>query len=319
MVNISLTLTIIHSILYVINLSAYLILIKYLQNTYAYDNFWFNTLLSILLSPIYLLSVCIKSVKTRIRNYGTSSLFAFLVGFIYTFESILLYYSVNSLNLSYYTILRSSFIIWNIPFYIYLFKKTPTKLYYLGVIFLLLSYTLIIYYYLNSNIKLLLPTIAIMVSCLLNAVYNIMIEYSIKKYNIYNLDFHIIFQVSYLIFAMIPSMKMTIENPPPITGEVIVLSLFISVCLQLYFYNKIIILQNNSNSVPSNVLMSGLDLIRRLVLLLFSFLMYKDDFNIYVGVSVLFFLISGVFIFLEYLLPFRKKEIVYCEMIEVSV
>jgi len=118
---------------------------------------------------------------------------------------------------------------------------------------------------------------------------------------------------------MIPSMKMTIENPPPITGEVIVLSLFISVCLQLYFYNKIIILQNNSNSVPSNVLMSGLDLIRRLVLLLFSFLMYKDDFNIYVGVSVLFFLISGVFIFLEYLLPFRKKEMVYSEMIEVSV
>jgi hypothetical protein len=144
-----------------------------------------------------------------------------------------------------------------------------------------------------------------------------MIEYSIKKYNIYNLDFHIIFQLSYFIFAVIPSLKMTIENPPPITNKVIILSLFISICLQLYFYNKIIILQINSNSVPSNVLMSGLDLIRRLVLLLFAFVMYKDDFNIYVGISVLFFLISGVFIFLEYLLPYKTKQIVYSEMEEI--
>ena len=315
--NVSLGLIIFHSILYVINLSTYLILIKYLQNTYAYDNFWFNTLLSILLTPIYLLFICITSIKTRIKNYGISLVFPCIVGFIYTFESILLYYSVNSLNLSYYTILRSSFIVWNIPFYIYLLKKTPTKLYYLGVIFLLLSYIVIIYYYLNVNIELLLPTIAIITSCLLNTVYNIMIEYSIKKYNIYNLDFQIIFQLSYFIFAVIPSLKMTIENPPPITTKVIILSLFISICLQLYFYNKIIILQINTTSVPSNVLMSGLDLIRRLVLLLFAFVMYNDDFNIYVGISVLFFLISGVFIFLEYLLPYKTKQIVYSEMEEI--
>ena len=46
--------TVINSILYIVNLSAYLILIKYLQQTYNYNNFWYNTLLSISLSPFYL-------------------------------------------------------------------------------------------------------------------------------------------------------------------------------------------------------------------------------------------------------------------------
>ena len=240
-----------------------------------------------------------------------------MAGFIYTFESILLYYSVNNLNLSYYTILRSSFIIWNIPFFILLLKKKSSNLYYFGSILLIVSYVSIIYYYLNINYDLLKPTISILVSCLLNTCYNIMIEYSIKKYNIYNLDFHVIFQISYFIFAMVPSLKMTLENPPPVTNEVLIISSFISICLQLYFYNKIIILENNNQFVPSNVLMAGLDLIRRLVLLLFAFIMYNDDFNIYIAISVAFFILSGIFIFWEYVKPFKKKNGEYLEMVEL--
>ena len=153
-----------------------------------------------------------------------------------------------------------------------------------------------------------------MVSCLLNATYNIIIEYSVKKYNIYNLDFQVLFQISYFSFAFIPSLKMTIENAPPITLGLMILSLFISICVQFYFYNKIIILENNNQLVPSNVLMSGLDLIRRLVLLLFSFFMFNDEFNIYIGVSIFFFLGSGVCMFLEYFIPLKKTSSEYSEM-----
>jgi hypothetical protein len=110
---------------------------------------------------------------------------------------------------------------------------------------------------------------------------------------------------------------MTIEYPPPNNINIIVISLIISICLQLYFYNKIIILENNNQFVPSNVLMAGLDLIRRFVLLLFAFLMYKDDFNTYIAISLILFLLSSIFIFMEYLKPLRKKIVEYTEMDEV--
>jgi drug/metabolite transporter (DMT)-like permease len=306
-----------HSVFYVINLSSYLILIKYLQNTYIYDNFWYNTLLSILLTPIYFAFFCLKSVRTRMKTYGIALIFPLLAGFIYTFESVLLYYSVNNLSLSYYTILRSSFVIWNIPFFYFLLKKKISKIYYFGTLFLLLSYSAIIYYYLKTTNELLQPTISIMISCLLNTTYNILIEYSIKKYNIYNLDFQVLFQISYFCFAIIPSLKMTLENAPPINIQIMILSLIISICLQFYFYNKIFILENNNDFVPSNVLMSGLDLIRRLVLLLFSFFMFNDEFNIYIGFSVVFFLGSGVCMFLEYFIPLKKPKKDYSEMIDI--
>lgn len=317
MVNISILSTFSNSILYIVNLSAYLILIKYIQISYNYNNFWYNTLLSIFLSPIYLFNCVNPSFIPRIKTYGFAILYPVIAGLIYTFESILLYYSVNNLNLSYYTILRSSFIIWNIPFFILLLKKKSSRLYYFGTILLFFSYVIIIYYYLNVDYTLLYPTIAIIISCFFNTCYNIMIEYSLKKYHIYNLDFHAIFQISYFCFAIIPSIKMTYEHPPPITNEVLLVSTFICICLQLYFYNKIIILENNNQLVPSNVLMAGLDLIRRLVLLLFAFLLYKDDFNLYIAISVALFLLSGIFIFCEYIKPFKKKISEYSEMVEL--
>ena len=42
------------------------ILIKYFENTYSYDNFWFNTLLSIILAPIYIGYFFIKKIMNNI-------------------------------------------------------------------------------------------------------------------------------------------------------------------------------------------------------------------------------------------------------------
>ena len=186
MIDMKLVSTISNSILYIVNLSAYLILIKYLQYKYNYNNFWYNTLLSILLSPIYLIFCADISFRNRIKNYGWIIFYPIFAGLIYTFESLLLYYSVNNLNLSYYTILRSSFIIWNIPFFILLLNKKSSGFYYFATFLLTLSYVFIVYYYLNKDNNLLNPTISIFISCLLNTFYNIIIEYSLKKHNIYN-------------------------------------------------------------------------------------------------------------------------------------
>ena len=305
-----------HSLFYVINLSSYLILIKYLENTYIYNNFWFNTLLSILLSPIYLGYFLLKDVRTRLKNYGKALLFPCLAGIVYTAESILLYYSINNVSLSYYTILRSSFVIWNIPFFMFFLGKKISKIYYIGCVLLLFSYSFIMYYYLRLNIDLLKPSMSIFISCLLNSIYNIVIEYSVKKYSILNVDFQIIFQLTYFCLALIPSLKQTIEYPPPLNFNIVIVSIIISICLQFYLYNKIIILHHDNDLVPSNVLMSGLDIIRRIVLLLFSFAMFKEDINLYIIGSIFCFLVSGGCMFLEYFKPF-KKNLKYNEMIEI--
>ena len=307
---------IIHSIFYVANLSSYLILIKYLEKTYTYNNFWFNTLLSIILCPLYLGYFCIKDVRNRLKNYGKEILFPILAGSLYTVESILLYYSINNLNLSFYTILRSSFIIWNIPFFIFFLGKKISRIYYFGCIVLLIGYTSIIYYYLRINLELWQPTTAIAFSCLLNSLYNIIIEYSVKKYSIFNLDYQIIFQLTYFTLAIIPSIKKTMDYPPPVNINIIIISFLISVSLQVYVYNKIIILHHENDIVPSNVLMSGLDILRRIILLLFSFIMFKEEINVYIVGSIICFFISGICMFLEYLIPLKKK-LKYNEMVEL--
>jgi drug/metabolite transporter (DMT)-like permease len=306
----------IHSIFYVVNLSSYLILIKYLEITYSYKNFWFNTLLSIILCPLYLGYFCLKHVRTRLKSYGREIVFPILAGCIYTGESILLYYSINNLSLSFYTILRSSFIIWNIPFFIFFLQKKISRIYYFACILLLISYTLMIYYYFHINTEYWQPTLAILISCLLNSSYNIIIEYSVKQYSIYNLDYQIIFQLTYFCLAFIPSIKKTIENPPPVNITIIIISFFISISLQFYVFNKIIILHHENDIVPSNVLMSGLDILRRIILLLFSFILFKEEINVYIILSIVLFLLSGIFLFIEYLKPLKNK-LKYNEMIEI--
>lgn len=292
-----------NSIFYVVNLSTYLVLLKLVENKYYYDNFWFSNLISIAISPIYMLSLFSLETRKRIRLYGKVILFPLAAGICYAIESILLFYSVNNLNLNYYTILRSSFIIWNIPFFVFFLKKKISRIYLFSCLLLLISYTISIYYYISyfgDNWK---PTIAIILSCLINATYNNIIEHSLKQYKIQNIDYQLIFQNTYFIISIGPSLYFTIYNPPPIRIDTIIIFFFIASILQFYIYNKIIILRDNSSKIPSNVLMSGLDLIRRFFLLLFSFLIFKEPFNQYIAISIILFIISSILMFIDYFIP----------------
>ncbi len=308
-----------HSVFYIINLSSYLILLKYMQITYQYDNFWFTTLLSIICAPFYLFYLTQKTFRSRIYNYGNRILFPIVAGLLYSIESIMLYYSINDISLSYYTILRSSFVIWNMPFFIFVLKKKVGKLYLTGCICLLVCFSLIIFHYLKSNMALWKPSVSILISCSLNSLYNCIIEYSIKKYNLFNIDYQIIFQMSYFLSAIIPSVIKTVENPPPCNLTAVAMSAFIAVSIQTYFYNKIKILENKNEYVPSNVLMSGLDLIRRIVLLLFAFTFFHDDFNELIIISIVFFIGSGICMLLEYVIPIAPNSQKYIEMEEITV
>ena len=73
----------------------------------------------------------------------------------------------------------------------------------------------------------------------------------------------------------------------------------------MFMYNKIFILNNNNSLLSSNILLGGLDLFRRIILLLFAFLFFKEQLNIYINLSLLFFSISSLLLVYEY---FQKNN-----------
>ena len=137
----------INSILFIISSVGYLILFKYLDYNYNLNNFWFNNVLTCILSPIYILKLVINyKNRASFKNTFTNGSYKFilLAGCLYSIESILVYYCMISLSLFDYIIFRSSFIIWNIPIFKYIFNKQISDIYKLAVCLLIMSQLIIL-------------------------------------------------------------------------------------------------------------------------------------------------------------------------------
>jgi drug/metabolite transporter (DMT)-like permease len=311
----------VNSIFFVFTLSEYLICMKYINYEYNYKNAWFNILLSITLTPFYFALLYKKENRDIVKDYFQRDnriklLFPFITGVLYTIETILLFYAINTMTLSYYTLLRSGFILFNIPYFKYLLHKKITNIYLLSSLLLVISHIIIITNYLynatnaigGGAIQIINNTIIIYISCFINATYNNLIEYSIKKYNISNIDYQIFFQIVYLCIVIVPSIYYTVQNPPPINSLTLFLYFLIAFGLQLYMYNKIYILNNKNEFVPANILMSSLDLLRRIIQLLFSFLFFNEHFDIYVIISLIFLGLSSQLLLYQYVLNNNIKK-----------
>ena len=90
-----------------------------------------------------------------------------------------------------------------------------------------------------DDVNVLKNTIIILISCFMNASYNNIIEYSVKKYRIPNIDFQIIFQITYFAMIIIAAIYYTIHNLPPVDAQTIFLYFLIALGLQMYMFNKI--------------------------------------------------------------------------------
>jgi len=105
-------LLLLHCFLFVITLSEYLICMKYINNAYNYKNEWFNMLLSVFFTPFYSFLFINDINRKKIKLYflpenRNKLLFPIGTGILYTVETILLFYALNTITLSYYTVLRS--------------------------------------------------------------------------------------------------------------------------------------------------------------------------------------------------------------------
>jgi drug/metabolite transporter (DMT)-like permease len=317
----------INSFLFVFTLSGYLICIKYLNYQYNYKNAWFNISLNCIFTPFYLLFLTKKDHREKVKTFFKKEniknlLYPICNGVIYTVETGLLFYTINNLSLSYYTILRTGFIIFNIPFFKYLLNKKITNIYLCNCLFLVVSYVLIIYNYLNyynqDNKLLIFNTGIIFLTCFMNSTYNNLIEYSMKKNLFTSFDYQIIFQITYFILIIVPSVYYTILNPPPINALPIFLYFLIGIGLQLYMYNKINILNTKNDYLPANILLSGLDLIRRIIQLLFSFLFFNEIFDNYVIISIVFMGLSSLLLLYQYIKNNQKdNNIMHIELEEI--
>jgi CDP-diglyceride synthetase len=96
-----------------------------------------------------------------------------------------------------------------------------------------------------------------------------------------------------------------------------VLYALIALGLQMYMYNKIYILNNRNDFIPANILLSSLDLLRRIIQLLFSFLFFNEQFDRYVVLSLLFLALSSFLLLYQY---FRDNRIIrHVELEDVEV
>jgi drug/metabolite transporter (DMT)-like permease len=318
-------LLILHCFLFVITLSEYLICMKYVNNSYNYKNEWFNMLLSVFFTPFYCFLFINDINRKKLKAYflpenRSKLLFPVGTGILYTIETILLFYALNTITLSYYTVLRSGFIIFNIPWFKFLLYKKITNIYLASCVFLIGSHALIISNYLSNNPddpNVLRNTIIIIVSCFINSSYNNIIEYSVKKYRIPNIDFQIIFQVTYFVLIIIGSIYYTIQNLPPIDGKTIFLYFLIALGLQMYMFNKIYILNNHNDYIPANILLSSLDLLRRIIQLIFSFLFFNEPFDDSIILSLTCLGVSSLLLLYEYLKDHFMKKIQHVEFVEI--
>lgn len=363
-----------NSFFYILSSCIPLLGIKYMQYNYNYINYWFNIILTISCCPIYSLLFIKKDVRNRIYKYKKKLIYPVAVGVLSTIESILLYYSFQNIPLSLYIVLRSSTIIFNIPYFYYMFKIKITKLYWTNCIILLSSYILFIYVY--GTISIIQSILFLLIGCFISSSYSNMIEYSLKNKDdlpttlmttttttpmtttttttatstttmtptsdvllmdnkddnkddstmdvlieisvkdvlepIINkkedkkmVDYQIIFQLTYFASSIIPSIVNIINNMPPINLELFVIYITIGILSQLSIYNRLQIL---NSSGASNILFCGLELIRRSIIFIFSYVVYMEEINVYIIIGLVLFIISSLLLLIEYCQQIYYKQ-----------
>ena len=107
------------------------------------------------------------------------------------------------------------------------------------------------------------------------------------------------------------------QSLPPIDGQTLFIYFLIALGLQVYMFNKIYILNNRNNIIPANLLLSSLDLLRRIIQLIFSFLFFNEPFNLSVVLSLICLGISSLLLLFEYLKDHFMKKIEHVELIEI--
>jgi len=131
-------------------------------------------------------------------------------------------------------------------------------------------------------------------------------------------DLQYLFQLSFLIISIIPSIYYTVLNPPP--GDLFAIANYISIglSLQISFYAKMYIMSTDIDAhISNNVLYSSLEMIRRFSIIIISVLAFNETIsNIYNWCGIVFYLDFFYMIMYQQLQIIRnifnyKKAVIY--------
>jgi hypothetical protein len=85
-------------------------------------------------------------------------------------------------------------------------------------------------------------------------------------------------------------------------------------------FNKIYILNNKRVEIPTNILLSGLDILRRVIQLTYSFVWFKEPFDAIIGISLLFLGLSGGLLLYQYVRDYMvRAKLQHLPMVEMDV
>ena len=260
---------------------------------------------------IYMKVYEIKEIFRLTKKEMTNILIA---GIIYNIELVLLYWSLLYVPLGFYMVGRTSSAFFNIIFSKYYIHKAIDRLYYIGLVFLAISYILFLIGLkdkdnLNDDYNHVLSIIVVFTTGLTTSLYNNMGEkYFMKKENNMKnkLTYQLIFNLFGFIIIMPIFLSLSIDkdnftnNPNPI-----VLYIITGLCIQLYILIKLYILA--STTISGSQLLTGAELLRRVLTNIIAYTWFSEYYNVLIiFANILMF--GGSYFIIKGSLSNKKKE-----------
>ena len=138
-------------------------------------------------------------------------------------------------------------------------------------------------------------------------------EYTLKTYELDIYVYHTIFQLVYFTSSIGESIYFS--DIPMFSIELIFIYIFISIFTQYYCYSRLIILKIENTVLPTNVLLAGLEFLRRIIIITFSCIFFKESYNIYSGIL---FCLSSFMLFYDYYKSLNQnKQNIHFELEEI--
>lgn len=254
------------------------------KHLYKYEPLTMTLLYIFICFPIiicyYVRYYNIKNALKITKNQFTEMSIA---GLIYAIEIVFIFWALLYVPLSFYTIGRTCTAFINVPFSKYYLKKPIKRLYYVGLIFLLISYVLFLMGNKNNEFATeeIISILLIFLSGLTSAIYNNMGEKYFDNYDRTH-EMKIIYQIyfnvyGFLILVPIALIYAIIRNDATTRAGPNILYLITGLFYQTYIALKIYIL--SLSDISGNQIITGIDLARRIIINIGAYLWLDEYYN----------------------------------------
>ena len=277
---------VLHSASYVLAMCSGMVITKVFNYYFDYNDYMYTLIMYAIFAPFNFLPFLYVSRGVSL-DYKIYLPF-FIPAIIYAVETILLSFTLNHMELGLYVIARTSYSIFNYVSYKYIMKRQLNKWYYVGVSLLLMSYAFIIIDFSSeqSYHNLLMFCICLstgMTTSICNTLAELQLS-TLKEHKLqYTLLNNAIFQMT--SFTVNIPLGMAELNRPKFINKFrhnsifVLLSVITACSFQLYSTNKFFIL--NDPNVNGSMIVSSLDLLRRIVLNTVSYTLLNEPITAY--------------------------------------